>query len=193
MSNGEQSVVRRSIWRSLLWAVPLGGVLAAMTCVGLMYGPAQIYRSHSTLRFMARQPWLAFPSDADPTGRFFAESQIALLRSPHVIQRALESESLSQSPEFREIAGQTDPVAWVRDRLTVQRLGSSELYEVAFAARVPELAQRAVESIVVTYFQLQHAEFDLQRQRLLELLRDERMGQELNIQAKRERLQNGCA
>ncbi len=166
------SVLRKALWSSLVRTLPAGIVLAAIVCGVLWFVIAPSYRSHSTLRIAERQPYLAFPSD-DEASPEFVQTQLELLRSPYVITRAMESESLGQLPELRMIAGREDAVTWIRRRLTVVRIGRSEIYEVAFVARSPESAHKVVEAIVTTYMTFQSSLRDQERQHTLEMLEGE--------------------
>jgi capsular exopolysaccharide synthesis family protein len=178
------------LWQALLQrlklAVPLGMVLCAIVCAAVVYFTEPKYRSHSTLRIIDKQPVLAFNTTDHSQG--FAQTQIELLRGPFIIGRAIESEGLAQLPELREIAGKEDAVNWISKRLKAIRIGQSEIYEVSFTSRDPESARRVVSAVVDTYMQFQTGETDSQRQRMLEVLKEEVVRLNREIELKREKL-----
>lgn len=181
-------ILWHAVRQRLAVSIPLGIVLATAACAALWRFTEDKYRSASTLKIIDKQPFLAFPNQEKSLS--FAETQVELLRGPHIIGRALEGEGLSRLPELREIAGKQDPVLWVKTRLKVARIGKSELYEVSMVARKPESAQKIVAAVVNTYKNFQSAEFDLHRQRLMEILKDEEFGKGIEIEQKRQRLRD---
>jgi capsular exopolysaccharide synthesis family protein len=180
------------VWQALLqrvgMAAPLGVVLAAGACAALWYFTEPKYKSHATMRILDKQPALVFQTTEH--SQAFAQTQIELLRGPFIISRAIESEGLGQLPELVEITGKEDPVQWITQRLKVSRTGQSEMYEVAFTTRYPESARRVVEAIVETYLRSQTGDSDSQRQKMLEVLKDEANRIEGDIAKKRKNLRD---
>ena len=135
------------LWQALLQrlklTVPLGMLLAGIVCAAVWYFTEPKFRSHSTLRIIEKQPFVAFQTAEHSMA--FAQTQIELLRGPFIIGRAIEAEGLSQLPELREIAGKEDAVLWISKRLKAVRIGQSEIYEVSFTTRYPESARKVVE------------------------------------------------
>jgi succinoglycan biosynthesis transport protein ExoP len=178
------------LWQALLQrlkvAAPLGIGLSAIVCVAVWNLTEPKYRSHSTLRIIEKQPFLAFQTADHSNG--FAQTQIELLRGPFIISRAIESEGLTNLPEVRAIAGKEDAVVWITKRLKAIRIGQSEIYEVSFTTRDRESARRVVAAIVDTYMQFQTGETDSQRQRMLEVLKEEAVRLNREIELKREKL-----
>ena len=178
------------VWQAFLQraklALPLGVVLSAIACVALWYFTEPKYRSHATLRIIDKQPYLAFPTQEQ--SQQFALTQIELLRGPMIINRAIDSEGLSQLPELREIAGKEDSVLWISQRLKAIRIGLSEIYEVSFITRRPESACKVVEAIVDIYMRFQAGESDSQRKHMLEVLDDELKRYDAKIERARETL-----
>src|SRR5262249_19046913 len=84
--------------------------------------------------------------------------------------------------------GKEDAVVWISKRLKAIRIGQSEIYEVSFTTREPESARRVVAAIVETYMQFQTGETDAQRQRMLEVLKEEAVRLTREIELKREKL-----
>src|SRR5262249_44211461 len=166
--------------------VPVGLLLAGIVCAAVWYFTEPKFRSHSTLRIIEKQPFVAFQTAEHSMA--FAQTQIELLRGPFIIGRAIEAEGLSQLPELREIAGKEDAVVSISKRLKAVRTGQSETYEVSFPTRYPESARRVVEAIVDTYMQFQTGETDALRQRMLEVLKEEALRLNREIELKREKL-----
>lgn len=175
-----------TVSRRLLVSLPLGIVLSLAACLALSRLTEETYRSISTLRIIDKQPYLAFPTLEQSNA--FAQTQVELLRSRFIIGRAVESDELAGVPELRKIAGREDPVQWVHKRLKVARTGTSELYEVSVMAQHPESAQKIAAAVVEAYIRFQTAESDSQRQRVLELLKDEQSVRERDIELQQRRL-----
>src|SRR5262245_26936183 len=178
------------LWQALLQrlklTVPLGMLLAGIVCAAVWYFTEPKFRSHSTLRIIEKQPFVAFQTAEHSMA--FAQTQIELLRGPFIIGRAIESEGLSQLPELREIAGEEDAVLWISKRLKAIRIGQSEIYEVSFTTQHPDSARQVVAAIVDTYMQFQTGETDALRQRMLEVLKEEAVRLNREIELKRDKL-----
>jgi capsular exopolysaccharide synthesis family protein len=180
------------LWQALMQrvrvAAPLGVLLAAAACAILCYVTEPKYKSLATMRIVDKQPALVFHTTEN--SQAFAQTQIELLRGPFIISRAIESEELGQLPELVEIANKEDPVNWISQRLKAGRIGQSEMYEVSFTTRHAESARRIVTAVVDTYMRFQTGETDTQRQKMLEILKDEANRIEGDIANKRKNLRD---
>jgi capsular exopolysaccharide synthesis family protein len=176
-----QAIVQR-----LKLATPVGIVLAAIAGTAVWYATEPRFSSHATLQILERPPYLAFQTGESSS--VFAQTQIELLRGPFIVGRAIDSEGLALLPELRDIAGKEDAVLWINKRLKAIRIGQSEIFEVSFTTRHPESARRVVDAIVETYMQFQTSESDAQRQRVLEVLKEEAARLNREIELKRAKL-----
>jgi hypothetical protein len=182
-----------ALWRAFMarfkLAAPVGLVLAVIGCVALWYFTEPKYRSQATLRIIEKRPFVAFPIGETTKG--FAETQVELLRGPFIIGQAIDTERLSSAlPELREIAGKEDAVPWIAQRLKVQQIRNSDLYEVSFTSRNPESAQKVVAAIVKTYMGYHASESDHHRHRMLDLLAAEQAVRDTDIELKRQKLRD---
>jgi uncharacterized protein involved in exopolysaccharide biosynthesis len=145
------------------------------------------FLSHATLRII-EQPYVAFSSGTPSRGS--SHTQIELLRNPHIITHAIESANLLELAELKEIDGVEDAVVWITKRLKVNRIGQSELYDVAFTTKVRGSAQKVVKAIVDSYLRFYTTDSDTQREKILELLKGEQEGRNKDIQIKYEKLRS---
>jgi hypothetical protein len=149
----------------------LGGVLALLVSGVLWFMTETQYRSHAILQIKDKPEWIAFPPTEDYSG--FAENQMEMLRSPFIIERAIQKEGFAEIPELREIRETEDVVAWISQRLLATRLGRGDIYEVSFTAQNPESAKKTVNAIVYTYLEFHIQDSESSRMRILELLDEE--------------------
>jgi uncharacterized protein involved in exopolysaccharide biosynthesis len=184
--NSSKKGVWPALQRSWIRALPVGIVLAVIICAALLYFNEPRFRSVAMLVIHDRSP-IVMNSMSDPPPDF-AETQIEMLRSAHIIGQALAEESLGKLPELAAIEGREDAVKWIQERLTAVRIGKSELYEVSFTAGTPLAAQRIADAIVQTYLRYLIAETDSDRKLTLEILAREKERYDQEIVMLRTRL-----
>ncbi|MFN0054095.1 MAG: polysaccharide biosynthesis tyrosine autokinase [Planctomycetales bacterium] len=181
------------VWHALLQrmkvGIPVGLLLALVACLTFMYVVKDEYKSLSMLRIYDSKQFIAFrENEGSGGGGNYGETQTQMLRSPFIIGRALETESLSQLSEIKDVEVSEDPVAWIGKRLKVMRLGKSELYQVSCVMATPDAAQKVVAAIVDVYMRNHVTESDTKRLKVMEVLKELQRFREEDIEAKRDRL-----
>ncbi|MCC7087142.1 MAG: polysaccharide biosynthesis tyrosine autokinase [Pirellulales bacterium] len=146
-------------------ALPLALILSSTAVIIAWISFELSYRASAWLQIKEQQEYLAFRSERD--GQRFSQTQLELIRGPIVLERLLSTPKISKLPEVNE---QTDPLEWLKKRLTVKNVGGSELFEVSFAGPNPENSAMIVNSIVDSYLDVTSRDNAAQRMKVVELL-----------------------
>ena len=155
---------RHSHWR---WTLPLGIVLGILTigavsivCVALM----PKYKATALIQMSSVAPVLLFAEDHSRWQRSFCtagcsctalydrfvNTQMAIMRSPAVINRALASTEVARTPIVQR---QRDQREWIVRNLQMRRDGNSEVLIVSFTANTPGVSEVIVNAVVHAYFE----------------------------------------
>ena len=133
--------VLRRWWGPLLVVGALCGAAAA-TAGYLLWTPS--YESEAVLIV---NPSLVFSQDHFDSLQF-SRSQIEVIKSPAVLEPAVEDERVKKLLAERRVA---DPLAWVRKRMTATVMGESQLFLVKVKAEDRETPPPVVEAICKSY------------------------------------------
>jgi polysaccharide biosynthesis transport protein len=172
-------VVRR--WWKI--GIPVGVVLAAISVIFVYRGFVPVYRATAWLRIENQAPYVAF----ETRGRSdeFVRTQLQLIRSPMVLERAVGKPEIAAFPEIKE---SPDPIGWLSSRVSVNSVGNSELYHVAFTGPDPGHAAQIANCVAEAYFQV-YTQDDAERsQRVIELLEQEKRRRAEEVRMKQESL-----
>src|SRR5262245_5356972 len=120
-------VVRRWWSRLLVAGLILGGASAAIGYV--LWSPT--YEAEAVL---VVNPSLVFSQDHFDSLQF-SRSQLEVIKSPAVLEPAIQDEKVQRLLAARRVA---DPLGWVRKRLTATVMGESQLFVVKVKAEDPE-------------------------------------------------------
>lgn len=146
-------------------ALPLSLILAT-TAVAIAWMSFELtYRASALLQIKSQQDYIAFQTGGH--GQRFEQTQVELLRSPIVLERLLSNEKIAKLPE---ISKAPDPVAKIKQNLSVRNLAGSEIFEVSYQGPSAENAAMIVNAIVDSYMDITDRDSDQQRLRVLELL-----------------------
>ena len=132
------------------WSLPLGVFLGLLAGAGLYLSFPVQYVSSAQIQIRALRPQF-LEIAARPQSRYedFVNTQLAILRSANVIDRALENPEVARLPIVRR---QADQRAWLTRRLNVSPITRSEIVQVSIAADTEEEAARLVNAVVDAYF-----------------------------------------
>lgn len=177
--------VFRRWWRV---AIPAAIVLAALGAAVVWHRFTPEYEASAWLKFDERTPFLAF-ADSSGGSKAFVQTQIELLRSPLVLEPAIERPELAK---LFNLNRKQDVVDSLAKQVKIQPVGESELYKVGYVCDDAAASAALVNAIINSYF---HCQADAERtQAVIDLLEKEkanrlkdlvRLRQELGDMARR--------
>lgn len=188
-SNFSFGLLWNALRQRLKFTIPLAIVLSAASCGALWYFTEDLYRSSSWLQIHSQQPFL-IAQTATVNPRTFSQTQVELLRSRPIINRAIDSDGLRSLPEIRQLDPRQDPASWISSRLKVTPVNQSELYEVSFVSPNATSAQRVVAAIVTAYVRNDSQESVKKQGTLLERLQQVQQTRRREIETRREKLRD---
>ena len=149
-------------------AFPVGLILAGIAAgtVYMLFEPT--YKASSWLQILERPPTLVYSSGEGSQG--FVNTQVQLIRSPLVLGPVI---SLPEIADLPEVKGQADPIQWLKNHISVQSVGGSELFTISFAGPKPESAAIIANAVTDTFFNQRRDKDAKQTQRIIELLDEE--------------------
>lgn len=154
-----------------LWwplAVPAALLLSTLALSAVYYLSEPQYEAVAWLRVDSRAPYLAFPTDSRKELGSPVQTQIELIRSPLVTERAVER------PEVRGLSDilthGSDPAVWLGRRLTINPVGESEFFQLSYSSTDPRQAAAICNAVLDVYLEVQAEFSDERTRRIIELL-----------------------
>jgi capsular exopolysaccharide synthesis family protein len=135
--------------RSWKWALPIGLVLSAVMFVLLYICFPVRYEAVAYIQILSHKPYFIFDEQQRQQYKQYVQTQFALMRSPLIIEKALESSDIARLPC---VLRQKDKVIWLAQKLKLQTQGDSEMVTVSIREEVPEDCEKLVNAVVGTYF-----------------------------------------
>jgi capsular exopolysaccharide synthesis family protein len=171
--------VFRQWWMVL---VPVTLVLAGVSATFIMLTYEPDYQASAIVKIEESAPYIAFPSGGDGNNRY-VETQIELMRSPMVLESLLTKPEIANA---KEIAAAEDRVQALYKRLIISRVGSSDLFNVSFVSKSPQLAQTVSNAVVAEYLTIQSRTAYERYQRVIDLLEEERRRRQIDVERLRQ-------
>ena len=145
--------LRRAFHGRYLWVVLLAAIGAAGGAVLGYKSVTPIYRSVGLIEIKPYVPRIMFKTEQTqlmPMFNQFVSSQVELMRSPRVMNEAMEYEA------WRKFDRGMSPQAkqQFRDSLQVARRGRSQIVAVSFTDEDPEAANAAVRTLIDAYMKI---------------------------------------
>lgn len=147
-------------------AIPAGLVCMAVALAVVWSMHVLKYRSTAILMIEGATPFIAFDGQNSNAGQF-VQTQIELLRSPMVLEKAVSHESVGRLEELRAAH---DPAAVVKKDLSINQIARSELYEIAYISPSREGAADVINAVIEEYMAIRSKEDSLRSDRVIELL-----------------------
>ena len=166
--------------------MPAGLLLAgvAATYITLTYKPD--YRADALIIVEDSAPYIAFSgSGVGGNTRKYVETQVELLRSSVVLGPVLARPEIAQ---LEEISQGIDSLETLQKKLSISRVGGSELYKVAYTSKLPQAAADVANAVVAEYLSIQSDEEFNRTQRVIDLLEEERRRRSLDVERLRQRV-----
>ena len=142
-------LVLAGLKRNWKWSVPLGLFLGLLAGGGLYLGLPTQYEAAAQIQVRAFRPFLIEEQRQQGNYEDFVNTQIALLRSPLVLERALEVPDVAKLPI---ILSQRDKKGWLTKKLSVSPVRRSEIVNISIATDSVDASEKIVNAVVSTYF-----------------------------------------
>ena len=131
------------------WSLPMGLVLGLLTGGILYLAMPTKYEAVIQLQIhTVRQHFLAYEQQRS-NYEDFVNTQIAFLRSPIVIDRALEQSEVARLPI---VLKQRDQRGWLTRALNVSHVRRSEIVNVSIGTDSHDASEKIINAVVDTYF-----------------------------------------
>ncbi|MGO8746045.1 MAG: polysaccharide biosynthesis tyrosine autokinase [Thermoguttaceae bacterium] len=142
----------RRWWKA---AFLIGLLLATIATAAVYWLFEPQYEAASLLEISERPQYIAFePREAGASQAYF-RTQIELIRSRWILGRALDNEKIRQFPEIRK---ESNPIQWLKKRVSVVSANESGVFEIKYASSNPENAALVVNEITKQYLAAQEEE-----------------------------------
>jgi polysaccharide biosynthesis transport protein len=166
-----------------LYALPLGIGLALIGALAAQYLMPRTYRASVWIQIEADRPILAYEL---PDSRKFVRNQLALLKSPLVLNDVLQQPNIAELPEILE---SRTPLALLEKGLSIQAVDGSDIYQVSFITPHQQHAAIIADAIADSYFNQKDALFDKESKETIDRLRDHMKEREEKLAEKRREVQ----
>ena len=169
------------------WSVPMGLLLGVLAGGAIFFAQPVQHFATAQIQIRPVRPQLIDP--ARPQGRYedFVNTQLALLRSPNVINMAMEDPEVARLPI---ILRQTDARSWLSRTLSVSAVARSEIVNISIATDSEDASERIVNAVVDAYFNFIGDAARNANNNLIGSLRVEERRQRQTAQALQERIRN---
>ncbi len=148
--------------------LPLALLLSALACgaICLLFQP--VYQARAWLRIEESEPYIVRPGvmGGGQLDRF-VRTQVQLLKSPIVLDRVLADPEIARLPELRE---QLSPLDWLAEKIQVESLHNSELFQIVFQGPDPRNSAALVNAVLESYLRVQSDAAASQTQHIVDLL-----------------------
>ena len=140
---------RRCHWKCGLIA---GLILGSLAAVILLMVCRPQYKATATIQVRAARPnfLVDYPRISQYEYESFVNTQIALLRNPIVIDRALEQPEVARLPI---VIQQRDKRGWLTQKLRAKHVGNSEIVHISIKTNSEDASEKIVNAVVDAYFQ----------------------------------------
>ena len=150
----ELSDSTRAMIRACAWVLALGvPIVLAVTAAAVVIAWALIpteYTATVWLRIAGPQPDLVGNAGNGNNALADRRTQAALIRSNFVLNAALRKPGIAQLPSIRD---RRDPVAWLRDQLTVGFPGDSEILQITLSGDDPSQIVKLLNAVKDAYME----------------------------------------
>jgi uncharacterized protein involved in exopolysaccharide biosynthesis len=168
-------------------ALAVGLCLAPIAAWMALAGYAPLYQASALIMIEEAAPHIAFDgASVASRSSAFVQTQLEILRSPLVLQPALNDPKIASQPEISE---SSDPMETLRSDLAISRLGQSELYNLSYTARDAQISADVANAIVIQYLTVQQSGERERTNRVVDLLERERLMRRVVVERLRKEVQ----
>jgi capsular exopolysaccharide synthesis family protein len=176
------------LWVLQQWwkiGVPVGLALAIIAGVAVMYFYVPTFKATALIMIEDTTPYVAFTGNSVDGSRSYVATQTELLRSPVVLESVLTRPEVAS---MAELAGKPNRVKHLQKYLKVERITTSELYNVTFESYSARDAANVANAVVAAYLNLQKNDEEQRSKAVIDLLDEERTRRGVEVQRLRKRV-----
>ena len=182
----------RPVKRRWWWwkaAFPLGLILAiaAVAAVYYLYQPQ--YEASALLEMDETPQYIAFEPREGGTSKGYFRTQIEIIKSHWILGRAIAQANVKDLPEIRK---QSDPIEWLRKRVTVVSPGDTDIFEIKYSSADPESAALLVNEVTRQYLTAQEEEDSSRFRNILSALNQQLTSREESVRALRQQVETAA-
>lgn len=111
-------------------------------------------------------------------GERYVQSQVELIRSPVVLELLLARPSIAR---YKGLADNKDSMAHLRSKLSVERIGDSDLFRISYTSASPAHAKEVANAVVAEYIKIQSQSEYERSLKVIQLLENERQRRRLVV------------
>ena len=167
-------LVFSGIKRYWKWSLPMG-LFCALAAAGILYLALPVtHEATAQIQIRAEREHILVEATR-PQGQYqdFVNTQIALIKSPNVIDKALNDPDIARLPII--LKQKDDRRGWLTRQLRVANIRSSEIVTVSISTDAPESSEKIVNAVVDAYFDFtDEVEGDANRKLLNQLRQHQR-------------------
>ncbi|MCA9246262.1 MAG: polysaccharide biosynthesis tyrosine autokinase [Planctomycetales bacterium] len=168
----------RAVRRWWKIATPIAMIMATAASVSVTLAHVNMYKTTAWLRIEEEKPYVAYKLDSNKARDTFVETQVALIRSPLVLERVVAQPEIARMEELQDVG---NPVGFLASFLQVSTVGRSELFTISYTGKNSKNSARITNAVVEAYFKVQAQDEAYRTQRVLELLEEERARRQTRI------------
>ena len=157
---------------------------AAVAAVCLLYQPQ--YEAAALLEINEHTPYIAFPPTESGIPKDYFRTQVEIRRSKWILGRAIASANIKDLPEIRK---QSDPVEWLKKRLSVVSPRNSGLFEIKLSCADPKNAALIANEVTRQYLTAHDEEESSRSRSILSGLNQQLSSREENVRALRQQVE----
>jgi len=132
------------------WALPMGLITGTIVAGAIYFLFPVRYEAMAWIQASLNKPYYIFDEKQQHDYRSYVNTQFALMRSPLIIDKALENPAVRR---MKCVTDQKDQAGWLASRLNLQTQQGSEMITVAFETEVAQDAEEIVNSVVNAFFE----------------------------------------
>jgi len=170
-------------WKVIL---PVGLVLASLAAAVIVSSYEPDFKASALVMVEDSAPYIAFSGStvSRNTGKY-VQTQVELLRSSVILGPVLGRPEIAKLEEFIQ---SSDSLGSLQKKMRISRVGGSELYQVSYTSKLPQVAADVANAIVAEYLALQSDEEFHRTQRVIDILEEERRRRSLDVERLRQKV-----
>ena len=141
-------LVKSGLKRCWMWALPVGLVLGSVVAAVCYFCFPITYQAEAFLHVRSVRPYFIFDEKQTQRYESYLNTQIALIRNPLILDKALEDPKLAQ---MECLANEKDKTAWLTRNLRINANPKNEHVAVSFSTKNPNDAANIVNTVVNAY------------------------------------------
>ena len=153
-------------------ALPTGLLLAAGAATVVYYVTTPTYTATAWIEISP--PLNIIPGSTNVDSSRFVENQIALMRSPPVLDPVVGLPAVRSAPELK---AEEDPVGYLRNNLRIKPFGNSDYFNIELSSQDPGKAAIIVNAVADSYFSLYQRHDSQSAQKMIGVLEDQAKSQ----------------